>query len=135
MKAYGSCACEKVSYQLTSEFISCSYCHCSVCRKLTGSAFGSYGEVRNSSFEWIQGENLVNIYSQSENTDRCFCSSCGSFLVTIYKPEPDVVYVSLGSLHDASNIQMNYHQFFGSRVKWCEIQDELQKYGGWPDES
>jgi len=135
MEASGSCVCGRIQYQINKEITDCSYCHCSICRKLTGSAFASYGGVQRSAFKWTQGQEILRKFSQTKDADRLFCSECGAFLASEYKPEPDIIYVSLGSLDGVPDITMTYHQFYSSRVKWCEIPDGLKKFSEWPDDS
>ena len=39
----GSCLCGGVRYETTAPLQGASHCHCSMCRKAHGAAFGSYG--------------------------------------------------------------------------------------------
>jgi len=135
MNATGSCVCGAIQYQLDSALVDCSYCHCSICRKLTGSAFAAYGAVKKTDFKWIKGETQLLRFMQTKNTERGFCGKCGAFLVTDYKPEPNTLHISLGSLNEGPKIQIEYHQYYGSKASWCVVDDNLSKYDGWPDEA
>ena len=74
----GSCACGSVQYEADGELKDFSHCHCSICRKLHGAAFATWGGVGRANLSINKGEELLKIYSFSENTDSIFCSECGS---------------------------------------------------------
>ncbi|MBX2837679.1 MAG: GFA family protein [Gammaproteobacteria bacterium] len=135
MKFQGSCLCKKIRYRCAAELSGCCYCHCSICRKLTGAAFAAYGGISKDYFDWVSGEELLATFSPTPDTKRFSCSVCGSFLVTTHVDDPEYIFISLGSLDGEPNIEMQYHQFTKSKVKWCVIDDRLKKYSAWPAES
>jgi hypothetical protein len=53
----GSCTCGDVEFHISGELTDVSFCHCSICRKVSGSAFASYGSTPIGKFEW---GNLLN---------------------------------------------------------------------------
>ncbi|MGI9328105.1 MAG: GFA family protein, partial [Pseudomonadales bacterium] len=109
----------------------CCYCHCSICRKLTGSGSGAYGSVSRSEFEWLSNESLSR-FSPMKSTTRYFCSSCGSFLLTEHSAEPENVFVSLGTLDSPIESKPKYRQFVGNAPAWSSIEDDLPLHDGWP---
>ena len=58
-KVNGSCLCTKVSYQITGNMGVFQYCHCSRCRKFTGSAHAANMFVSPDDFSWLSGEEFV----------------------------------------------------------------------------
>ena len=131
----GSCLCGKIQYGLDSTLSDCCYCHCSICRKLTGAAFAAYGGVHKKDFQWLSGEELLMEFSPTSDTKRYCCSVCGSFLATTHVDDPNDIFVSLGTLDGEQDIKIRYHQFTKSQVKWCVIADKLKRYSDWPEES
>jgi len=127
-----SCLCGLIQYELRAEPFDCCYCHCSICRKLTGAAYGAYGSVAKADFSWTLGEASLTTYIQNENTRRLFCSGCGSYLLTTYTLEPQTVFVTLGSL-DADAVSISYQQFVDSKATWCKIDKNIRMYEDWPD--
>ena len=109
-----------------------SCCHCSICRRLSGSAFGAYGGVARASFRWLQGADSVTRYEPSAALTKTFCARCGSPLTTSHRREPDSTFLSLGSLDDLSGIDVQYHQFASSRAPWHQIADGPPQHPGWP---
>jgi len=122
-----------VSFQVGAEITDFSHCHCSQCRRLHGAAFGSYGGVARQALQWLSGEDALSCYASSETTDRCFCSNCGSNLLVDFKPEPDTLYLTMGTLDGDPACPAGYHQFVGSRAPWFDIADKLPRFETWPD--
>ncbi|OED42492.1 hypothetical protein AB833_07195 [Chromatiales bacterium (ex Bugula neritina AB1)] len=130
----GGCLCGRNAYQITGALSACSYCHCAICRKLSGSAFGAYGSVVRELFEWQPTPEFLSCYSPTEITRRYFCRQCGSYLLTEHDDEPDHLFVSLGTLDDTADISIEYHQFAASKARWHTLSAELPAYSKWPPE-
>lgn len=128
----GQCLCAKVVFEVSGDLTDASLCHCSICRKATGSAFAAYVGVQCDEFKWLQGEALVKKFEVTEWLSKFFCSACGSTLVTHHRSDPDMLYLSLGSLKDDPPIDLEYHQFVGSKASWHQIHDSLPQYEEWP---
>lgn len=123
----GSCLCGGVKIRVADHFQFVGYCHCSECRKWSGSAFATGGLVSAGDFEVISGEELVSCYRQSEETDLCFCSACGASLYS-RKLKLGSYIVRLGILDDAPTQRPNVHIFAASKAPWFEITDQLAKF-------
>ena len=132
--AFGSCLCGEIAYRIDGDITDGCYCHCTICRKLTGSAFAAYGAVNKRDLVWIKGEKNITTFGPTADTTRGFCSNCHSFLFTQHVLEPGNIFVSLGALNNAGKVKILYHQFIDSRVSWCCFEDNLAKYGEWPPE-
>ena len=128
----GSCLCGELEYRITGEITDGCYCHCAICRKLSGSAFAAYGAVKTSDLVWIKGENAIATFSPTPDTTRGFCANCHSFVFSKHVLEPENTFISLGTLDNTDSVQILYHQFTGHRVPWCDLEDKLKKYGEWP---
>lgn len=123
----GSCLCGGVRYQLSggAEFI--NHCHCSMCRKVHGAAFGSFLHASSKGFRWIAGESLVERYRSSPGNVRAFCRVCGSAMPVIEEREPHVI-IPAGSLDDDPGVRPVVHIFTGSKAPWIEIADALPRF-------
>lgn len=130
----GRCECGKVRYEISGKIIDLTHCHCSQCRRLHGAAFASFGGVHRNKFHYVSGEASLKIYSSSETTARFFCSNCGSNILVEYKPEPDILYVAMGTLDNNPECPKGYHQFVGSKASWYEIVDDLPRFDTWSDD-
>lgn len=123
----GSCLCGKVKVQVPDSFDFVGYCHCSECRKWSGSAFATGGLVGSEDFRVTSGEEFVSCYHSSEETALGFCSSCGSSLFS-QKVNRGKHIVRLGILDDVPAQRPNVHIFAASRAPWFEITDQLDKF-------
>ena len=132
MSIHGSCLCRGVRYEIDGDLALPGYCHCSICRKVHGSAFGAYANARSAEFRWTAGEDLVSKYESSPGSFRCFCSRCGSPLAAMVANEPEFVGVTLGTLDDAAGVQPIAHIFVGSKAPWYTITDDLMQFEEWP---
>ena len=55
----GSCLCGGVRYEIDGELGAVTNCHCSLCRKMSGSAFSSGSTIPTASFRFVAGEDLL----------------------------------------------------------------------------
>ena len=108
--------------------------HCSQCQRLHGAAFVSFGGVPRDRFRYVSGESDLKTYASSETSDRLFCENCGSNILVDYKPEPDVLYITMGTVTGDPKCPPGYHQFVGSKAAWYEICDDLPRHDTWPDD-
>ena len=130
----GGCQCGNVAYEADGAISDLSHCHCSMCRKLHGAAFATFAGVARDGFRWSAGEDTLGTYASSEKTDRMFCQVCGSQLAVFFTPEPDVVYLTMGTVDGNPDCPPDYHQFAASKASWHEITDGKPQNDAWPDD-
>ncbi len=126
-KLSGSCLCNKVKIEVPDEFEYMGNCHCSECRKFTGSDYSSVGGLSSDKFSFTSGEEFVRIYGKSEETELAFCSLCGSSLFS-RKLKTGKHNIRLGILDDIPTHKPNFHIFTGSKAPWNEISDGLKQF-------
>ena len=68
-KLTGGCLCESIRYEVDKVFDS-GYCHCSMCRKLSGAPVLVWGVVKAPYFRLVKG--TPTEYASSENGIRGF---------------------------------------------------------------
>ena len=61
----GSCLCGQVRFELDGAPQFINHCHCSMCRKVHGAAFGSFLHADGNGFRWLVGESRVTNYPSS----------------------------------------------------------------------
>jgi hypothetical protein len=76
----GSCLCGDVRFEIVWRPQSGSHCHCSMCRKAHGAAFGTYAAAKAAEFRFVSGEDRITRYRSSAEVVRAFCARCGSTL-------------------------------------------------------
>jgi len=131
--AKGSCLCRQVKYEITGNLGIFQYCHCSRCRKFTGSAFASNILIAKEHFKWVSGESLVKKFEPSETKHfaTAFCGNCGSSLPWLGKTKKAIV-IPAGTLDTDPEIRPMQNIFWASRALWCKETNELIKHDKLP---
>lgn len=123
----GSCLCGAVVIQVPDEFEYMGNCHCSECRKFTGSDYSSVGGISSAKYQLVQGQETLATYQKSEETELAFCQCCGSSLFS-RKLKTDKHNIRLGILDSVPTHKPNFHIFVGSKAPWLEIGDGLTQF-------
>jgi hypothetical protein len=128
-KVTGSCLCRKVSFEITGNMGVFQYCHCSRCRKVTGSAHAANLFVSPEHFRWLSGEDNVGRYDPdfTKYFATCFCKTCGSSLPWLSK-SGKVVIVPAGTLDQDPGIRPSKNIFCGSRPDWYTSAESLPEH-------
>jgi len=132
-KVTGSCLCGKITYQITGSLGIFQYCHCSRCRKFTGSAHAANIIVAPNQFEWLKGEELLGRYElpEARHFATSFCTNCGASLPWLTKSEKAVV-VPAGGLDGDPELKPFQNIFYASRADWYTDASQLIKYDELP---
>lgn len=135
MKHKGSCLCKSVVFEIDGEFEDFYLCHCSRCRKDTGSAHASNLFSSSAKLTWILGGDIVKTY-RVENSEhsKSFCPKCGSALPTLQMDE-SLLVVPAGSLDTDPNITPKGHIFYESRASWDNNLEKIPKYSEYPNQA
>jgi len=125
----GSCLCQAVSYQFHGPEYVFQYCHCSRCRKFTGSAHASNIIVNPKQFEWLSGEDQVGRFEHPEarHFATCFCNICGSSLPWMAQSGGAVI-IPAGTLDEDPHIQPSQHIYWKDRAPWRKAVEELPQH-------
>jgi hypothetical protein len=126
----GSCSCGKVSYEIDGKLHDAASCHCSICRKASGSQSSSVALFPSGKFSWLSGKELLSHYKSSEDMGTYFCSVCGSPLAGAYKGE--VGWVTLGCVEGDPGIKVEKHIFMGSKALWETNPSDVLQYEEFP---
>jgi hypothetical protein len=122
----GSCYCGAVRYKVADAFAYALNCHCSQCRRVTGSAFKPFAGIPADKLQVTKGKNRLLIFGEETNHD-AHCKLCGSLLYSVVR-DGAFVHVALGTLIDAPSIRPTAHIFVGSKAPWFTITDDLPQY-------
>ena len=74
----GSCLCGGVRYEIDGALDSVVFCHCSRCRKVTGSAFAAVAPIATDAVRLSRGKELLAECESSPGVFRVFCRTCAS---------------------------------------------------------
>ncbi len=128
----GKCLCGAVEYQVDDAFEYSMNCHCSNCRRTTGSAFKPIAGIRSERFRRAGGNDALLIYGNPDAAHDVHCATCGSLVHSVVR-EGAYVHVPMGTLMDAPTIRPTAHIFVGSKAAWYEITDDLPQYREFPE--
>lgn len=125
----GSCLCGEVSYVITGNIGIFQYCHCSRCRKFTGSVHAANLFVAPEQFAWSRGSESVGVYvpDHTRHFATAFCKKCGSSLPWKSK-SGRVVVIPAGTLDQHPGIEPSQNIFWGSRAPWYKSAADLPKF-------
>lgn len=126
----GGCLCGGVRYEVRGRFLRAGHCHCSRCRRHSGSAFSTQGRVRREEFTLVSGGDLVRAYRPEGGAVKAFCSVCGSSLFGGTWPDGPEVSIRLGTVDGDPGIRPRYHTFVRSKAPWYDILDDLPRHEG-----
>ncbi|MCP4388004.1 MAG: GFA family protein [Gammaproteobacteria bacterium] len=129
----GSCLCQAVTYQFHGPEYVFQYCHCSRCRKFTGSAHASNLIIDPKNFEWLDGEDMVGRFEPAEakHFATCFCRKCGSSLPW-QSQSGTAMIIPAGTLDQDPGIKPTQNIFWDSRAPWGEEVASLPHYAELP---
>src|SRR2546423_5314920 len=76
----GRCLCGGVTFEVELPFRRANHCHCSRCRKHSGTFGLTQGRVPRSQFELLSGDELIRVFTPEGGKVKAFCRRCGSSL-------------------------------------------------------
>lgn len=129
----GGCLCGGVRYEVSGSPLYAGYCHCSQCRRFSGSAFSAFAGVRAEQLRIAHGEEHIGTYSKTGGTQLRFCTRCGSSLYAL-KVDHGLVHLRLGSLDGDIALRPQAHVHVASKAPWYDIpNDGLPRYAAAPE--
>jgi len=122
----GSCLCGAVGYEAQPPFAKFVNCHCSRCRKATGSAFAANAYVTPEAFRWTRGESQVVRYDlpEAKSFATSFCGRCGAPVPHRTRSGREIV-IPAGSLDEDPGAKPSANVHWNSRAAWSVQESEL----------
>ncbi|MGF6372071.1 hypothetical protein OKW40_004821 [Paraburkholderia sp. RAU6.4a] len=123
----GRCLCGAVHYSVRDEFVYALNCHCSNCRRATGSAFKPFAGIERDKLRITRGEDSLLMFGDARASHDVRCKICGSLMFSVVR-QGQYVHVTLGTLTDSPAMSPTAHIFVGSKAPWCSITDQLPQH-------
>jgi hypothetical protein len=125
----GSCLCGNLRYTVRSDPVLTGICHCKSCQKQTGAAFAVAIVVPKSSLS-IEGDlaSFEVVGASGLPTRRVFCPKCGSPIAVDPSSNPNITFISAGTLDDTSWLKPTVQQWCESAQPWVHISAETQNF-------
>ena len=132
---HGSCLCGTVTFEVAEPFLSFLHCHCSRCRKASGSSHASNLRAMPTQFRWTSGQELLTRFDlpSARSFATTFCSRCGAPLPHLTRSGREII-VPAGSLDEEPEIRPQGHSYWDSRAVWtCAAEPDLPRFQGAKD--
>lgn len=121
MKLDGHCLCGNVTYSCDQDPVFTAVCHCTDCQRQTGTSSSIVVGVPAEALE-VRGDSLTTFVTVGEdhgtNTNRQFCSQCGSPVVSRVDAMPDLAFIKAGTLDDTSWLEPTLEVWCRSAQPW-----------------
>jgi hypothetical protein len=115
MSLTGGCQCGAVRFR--AETVGrATICHCRMCQKAFGAAFGPLASVRNEDLTWTRG--APKIFRSSNLVTRGFCEACGTPLTYVNNPEQ--TEMALGAFDDPNAVAPALQFQPSQKVAWFD---------------
>ena len=122
--ARGACNCGEIAFELDLTPTDIYICHCSICRRATGSNGVAVIVVDNQQFRWTRGEQEIHTWKKPDaDWQTWFCRHCGS-------PVPghnddQRMFVPVGLITEGGDeLKVKHHIWTASKAGWDEICDQ-----------
>lgn len=125
MPYQGECLCSAVCFEINGPIDSLIHCHCSLCRKSTGTAYATNGFVATADFVITQGPDNLSSYGVKPGRARHFCKTCGSPVYSSNADDPERIRIRAGLLTDDIEERPVAHIFATSKANWDTISGDI----------
>jgi len=124
----GKCLCGQVTIKIEGEISDIIHCHCSLCRKNSGSAYATNGFINEADFEVTSGKENLSEFSFKPGRNRHFCTSCGSPVYSSNEQDPSRLRIRLGIIDSEITERPISHNFVSSKANWEDLEAKLPRY-------
>ncbi|MBP6104944.1 MAG: GFA family protein [Steroidobacteraceae bacterium] len=123
----GSCLCGAVAWEAARPLAAMRVCHCSRCRRRSGSNCFVGVMCRAGALRLLRGEEQISTWHMPGTRfyTTSFCKACGAAAPAIL---PKGSFVSAGCLDDDPAVRALCHIFYGSRASWVNAWDDLPRF-------
>ena len=128
----GRCLCGRVVFEIAGHIPAIYQCHCSLCRRITGSSANAATIVERSQLSWLTGEELIQRYATDSGYQSHFCRECGSLLPNPTRAETGW-WVPVGLLDDDDEIELALHLYTASKAHWDTLPPAGERFETMPE--
>ncbi len=126
----GRCLCGGVRFEIEGPLGPFAYCHCTSCRRASGTAFAANTPVEAARVRWTSGRELLREYESSPGKFRSFCGGCGSPVHARLGAAPEWLSLRLGLIDADPGHRARAHFNVGEKAPWFDITDALPQHEG-----
>jgi len=125
----GSCLCGAVRFEVTPPFAAFRYCHCSRCRKASGSAHAANAFLPATQFRWLTGEPLLKHFDLpgAKRFALNFCPECGTRMPHKVKSTENML-IPAGTLDADPGARPENSIYWQSRAAWYVSPQDMPRF-------
>lgn len=141
----GGCTCGSVRYRLTARPLFVHCCHCTWCRRETGSAFALNALIEAERVALLKGRPEPATLPSASGRGQVLwrCPDCGVTLWSNYPGAgPRIHFVRVGTLDDPAAAPPDIHIYTSTKLPWVSLPDDVptvpeyyRNVDYWPAES
>ena len=126
--AQGECNCGAIQFAIEADLSGVFVCHCSICRRFTGSNGIAVVLVSNDQFRWVRGQEHIATWTKPNTSwQSWFCKVCGSAVPG--ENDQTRMFVPAGSITQGGDaLRVVHHVWVGSKAVWDEIGDSGRQH-------
>ena len=134
MKLTGGCHCGAIRYEVEGEPLTHALCHCSDCRRHSGSPMVSWTMYPQAAVKITKGS--PKEYQSSQHGRRYFCAQCGTgLLYSNAEVLPGLIDVQSATYDDPDAVPARVHIQVAERIGWMKHAHELPQFDRYPPHS
>lgn len=124
---HGSCLCGAIAWEAQQPLAAMRVCHCSRCRRRSGSTWFVGLTCRAGALRFLRGEGQIATWHMPGTRfyTMSFCRACGAAVPAVLHRG---TFLSAGCLDDDPGTRVLCHIFYGSRAPWVDVRDDLPRF-------
>jgi hypothetical protein len=127
----GGCLCRTVRYRVVGDPKVAGVCHCTFCKRRTGSAFGLSAYFDDASVQVTSGVLRTYEYRSDESSRWLkteFCPTCGTTVTWTAELIPGGRGIAAGTFDDPNWIKPSAHVWTRSALHWMVFPADVQVF-------
>jgi hypothetical protein len=126
--AVGECSCGGIAFEIKGDLLEVFVCHCSICRRSSGSNGMAVVVIDNDQFRWLRGKDLVASWKKPDTDwQKWFCRICGAPLPGVN--DETRMFVPAGLISEGGeSLRVKHHIWVDSKAVWDEIGDTGERH-------
>ena len=126
-----TCACGQASITVNAPPTMHGVCHCTNCKRRTGSAFGISAYFDKTAVVDKKGETKVYAFhhaAQNHDQERHFCANCGTTLFRSLSAAPESIGIAGGCFADEFLSEPTFSVTDAKRLPWVSLPEQWKVY-------
>ena len=121
----GGCLCGGVRFELAEPVPTAGYCHCTRCRRRTGTGASADARIDGRTFRLLRGADLVKAWRHPDGGfEKCFCRECGAHLFSRNPDDPVQMSVRMGAFDGDPGVRPSWHAYVAYAADWEPVPDD-----------